>query len=354
VTVATKRPKNPVIREILRQGKGKDPRLVAAALETGKIESNYTNLPGGDADSVNWRQERASIYGGDMSIRRSVARFYKEAEGLDRGQPSYELAADVQRPAAQYRGRYKTAQGEALSLLKPSGPRQVSSPASPPVYQPAATPGVDNSQLRQQAALAYLQQGGIANSAATSALAGQYQALKDVPGVANRAKVQAPVSPSSTGGVSGVRVGTVRYAPTANRPGVDMTPGIQKLLKELAGTAGPITVGTGTNHSQMTANGNVSDHWEGNAADIPATGTRLTTLGADALLTYANGKTVQWLRNDGQVESVRVTAANARRLAASGGIFNVPYGSKRRIQVIANTHQGGDHTNHLHVGVTAV
>jgi hypothetical protein len=37
----------------------------------------------------------------------------------------------------------------------------------------------------------------------------------------------------------------------------------------------PLTIGTGSRHSRMTTSGNVSDHWGGNAADIPATGRNL-------------------------------------------------------------------------------
>ena len=109
---------NAVIKEILRQGRGRNKRHVKAALETGRIESNFTNPSGGDRDSAGWRQERRSLYPNPTNIRQSVARFYREAEKLDRGQPSWELAADVQRPAAQYRGRYKNASGEANSLLR--------------------------------------------------------------------------------------------------------------------------------------------------------------------------------------------------------------------------------------------
>jgi hypothetical protein len=113
--------RNPIISEILRQGRGKPRRYIAAALETGRVESNFTNPSGGDADSAGWRQERASLYRNPTNIRASVARFYQEARQHDRGQPSYRLAADVQRPAAQYRGRYRKARGEALSILHGSG-----------------------------------------------------------------------------------------------------------------------------------------------------------------------------------------------------------------------------------------
>jgi uncharacterized protein (TIGR02594 family) len=110
---------NPVIREILRQGRKRPRKHVKAALQTGKVESNFTNVGHGDADSVNWRQERASIYGGDMSIRRSVRRFYQEAAQHDaQGKKAWQLAADVQRPAAQYRTRYRDAAGTAESILR--------------------------------------------------------------------------------------------------------------------------------------------------------------------------------------------------------------------------------------------
>lgn len=118
---------NPVVSEILRQGRRLPvdrrtrKRRIKAALETGRIESNFTNPAGGDADSAGWRQERASLYADPTNVRKSVMRFYGEAAKLDRGQKSYQLAADVQRPAAQYRGRYKTASSEAESLLHGGG-----------------------------------------------------------------------------------------------------------------------------------------------------------------------------------------------------------------------------------------
>jgi hypothetical protein len=204
VTVATRiDPNNPVVKEILRQGKGKNPRHVAAALETGRVESNYQNLPGGDADSQGWRQERASLYKDPQNLKASVARFYAEAAKLDRGQPSYELAADVQRPAAQFRGRYKDVHAEALGLLKGASvpsPSKVSTSTSGSGSYQTSTPGVDNSGLRKQAVLSYLRQGGVNNQAATMALASQYSALKDVPGTTT---THASVLPSTPGRATG-------------------------------------------------------------------------------------------------------------------------------------------------------
>jgi hypothetical protein len=80
----------------------------------------------------------------------------------------------------------------------------------------------------------------------------------------------------------------------------------------------------------MTVDGNVSDHWAGNAADIPASGPSLTRLGRQALIAYG------------------MSPAKARTIR--GGLFNLQYGG-HRVQVIFNTNEGGDHFNHLHVGV---
>jgi murein DD-endopeptidase MepM/ murein hydrolase activator NlpD len=118
---------NRVKREILRQGKGRDKRHVKAALETARVEANFGNPSGGDSDSGGWRQERRRYYKDPTNIRNSVARFYREAKAKDRGQHSWELAADVQRPAKQYRGRYKGASREAESILRRRGTSTASS-----------------------------------------------------------------------------------------------------------------------------------------------------------------------------------------------------------------------------------
>lgn len=135
-------PNNPVVREIRRRAR-KVPRrnrarYEAAALQTGGVESGFRELTHGDADSQNWRQERASVYGkqwaatgGPTNTRASVDRFFRELAQLDRGQPSYELAADVQRPAAQYRGRYRDWHKASLNLIRGGVPSS-SSPRSVP------------------------------------------------------------------------------------------------------------------------------------------------------------------------------------------------------------------------------
>jgi hypothetical protein len=111
----------------------------------------------------------------------------------------------------------------------------------------------------------------------------------------------------------------------ADRAGMKTKGVVLRFVAEIGRMYGhPLTIGTGTNHSQMTVSGNVSDHWSGHAADIPASGHLLIKLGQLAL----------------------IAAGMSRRKARKihGGLFNV--GGH---QIIFNTYEGGDHTDHLHV-----
>lgn len=86
----------------------------------------------------------------------------------------------------------------------------------------------------------------------------------------------------------------------------------------------PLTGSDGTGHSRLTVNGNVSQHTTGNATDIPATGKRLIRMGQAALI--AAGMPREQARQQ------------------TGGLYNV-----NGHQIIFNTHEGGDHTDHLHI-----
>jgi cell wall-associated NlpC family hydrolase len=98
------------------------------------VESGLSNLPGGDRDSVGYFQMRASIwdqgpYAGYASKpERQLDWFLDQAEAVKkqriaRGLPvddkrQYgEWIADIERPAAQYRGRYQEQLDEAQALL---------------------------------------------------------------------------------------------------------------------------------------------------------------------------------------------------------------------------------------------
>lgn len=122
--------------------------------------------------------------------------------------------------------------------------------------------------------------------------------------------------------------GLVNVSAGANRKGMTLQPVVENFVGRIAQTYGkPLTIGTGTNHNEYVAGTHrESDHWTGYAADIPASGEALTKLGQSALV--AAGADPAW-------------AAKQK-----GGLFNI--GGK---QVIFNSMEGGNHFNHLHVGI---
>jgi len=135
-----------------------------AAVSTGLVESNLHNLNYGDADSLGWRQERASLYKNPTNLRASIRRFREEfLQQYDPGETAGEVAAQVQRPAEQFRGRYADRMGEAKQILRSvaGGPGQ-SNRAGLPSRSPGTytIPGVDNSGLRQQALQQYVTERG--------------------------------------------------------------------------------------------------------------------------------------------------------------------------------------------------
>ena len=102
---------------------GVSPKFMLAAFETGIVESGMKNLNYGDADSKGWRQERVSLYGdgpnGATNVNASAKRFFNECKQFDKdGQSAGQLAADVQRPRADLRGRYDEVRAKALALLE--------------------------------------------------------------------------------------------------------------------------------------------------------------------------------------------------------------------------------------------
>jgi hypothetical protein len=113
-----------ILRAINREARYiKDPHarrvFKKAAVETGIVESGLTNPSGGDADSAGWRQERRSLYANPTNINAAARRFRQEfQQHYQPGEKSYQVAAQVQRPRADLRGRYKDVQGQASAVLK--------------------------------------------------------------------------------------------------------------------------------------------------------------------------------------------------------------------------------------------
>lgn len=321
---------NPIISEILRQGRGKPRRHILAALETGRIESNFTNPSGGDQDSAGWRQERRSLYKNPTNVRASVRRFYQEAASLDRGQAAHELAADVQRPREDLRYKYRTARGEARAIL--GGGRTARDLPTPEAgmittsetrfdqegYQKALRGATLARLLSKRPEGSVLLRTGLLStqmperSEFVSKVVGERQVggTTPVPGMPARGG-----RTRASGGVKYVGADPSR-----------LTPAIKRFAEQVAAISGEdITADTGATHSKYTVNGRISQHWSGNATDIPATGKLLLKLGRSAL----------------------IAAGMPRKEAmkAKGGLYNV-----RGRQIIFLTNEGGNHFDHLHIG----
>ena len=110
-------------------------------------------------------------------------------------------------------------------------------------------------------------------------------------------------------------------------PSAPHTRAVLSFVGRVGQVAGKVLTPWGNeSHSLMTVNGNRSDHGSGNAADIPASGAELVRIGRAALV--AAGASPAWARKQ------------------TGGLFNI--GGH---QVIFNTYEGGNHTDHVHVSV---
>jgi hypothetical protein len=140
------------------------PIQVKAAIETGLVESGLRNLPGGDADSAGWRQERKRYYKDPTNLVASIDRFFEETAPLvGKYSRAGDLAAAVQRPAAQYRGRYQAVSARAQALMEGGGgssggsTRTITTTTGPPT-----TPeGLTRPQLLQQYLATRGQPGGL-------------------------------------------------------------------------------------------------------------------------------------------------------------------------------------------------
>jgi 3D (Asp-Asp-Asp) domain-containing protein len=134
----------------------------------------------------------------------------------------------------------------------------------------------------------------------------------------------------------GVR-GRVTVAPLANVPGKPIRPELLRLLASVAGIAGrEIVLTTGTNHSELTSSGRVSDHVLGLAGDFGSVANHFPISGG-----FGTRLAAAALRAAGLPE------AAAWRIAAAGGGHNVCHRGWR-VQVIWRT---GGHRDHVHIGL---
>lgn len=118
--MALTKPQKKLAKKILKVGRkrGASKQALIAAMETARVEANFSNPAGGDGTSVGWRQEIDS-YGSAkrrMNVKGAAKRFFSEAAEIgDRGSAG-ELAQAVQKSA--YPDRYGEHQAEAKSLVK--------------------------------------------------------------------------------------------------------------------------------------------------------------------------------------------------------------------------------------------
>jgi hypothetical protein len=324
-------------------------RYLRAALQTGIVESGIQNLHHGDADSQGWRQERASLYPNPTNVTASVRRFFAEAAQHDRGQPSWELAADVQRPAAQYRGRYKDVASEAAKLAHTGAGSDSENAAISEVskhlsYDPAAPAA---------SALATLARPQRVITAPTAPSYGKPN-VAQLPATPTQprqrldtgAALEALQALQPTGGSQKTTTTTTRTAseqPQSTAAGTfkisgpqpdRLKPHLVSFAEKVAGVYGhPLTGKDGSSHSKLTVNGNVSQHYTGNATDIfeingkPAVGKRLIDAGRAALIAAGMPR--------------------AKALKAPGGLYNV--GGHQIIFGVNGTQYGGNHLDHLHI-----
>lgn len=137
--------------------------------------------------------------------------------------------------------------------------------------------------------------------------------------------------------------GRVILAAGANLQGKPIQPITMHFVERMAAFLHkPITITTGTNHSQFTVGGKVSDHFSGHAADIGMA---------------ANGGTDDSPVGDRIMEAALVLAgvpeSKALAQARGGGLFTFAHNGER-IQCIWKTNEGGNHHNHVHVGVRPI
>lgn len=139
-------------------------------------------------------------------------------------------------------------------------------------------------------------------------------------------------APTRTRTPSGpTQLGNVTLASGADRAGARTGKGILGFARRVAGVYGqPLKITTGTNHNEYVAGTHrESAHWKGNAVDIAASGPELMRMGRAALA---------------------AAGMDPKQAAkAPGGLYNV--GGYQIIFGVSGASVGGDHTNHMHLGL---
>ena len=144
------------------------------------------------------------------------------------------------------------------------------------------------------------------------------------------------------GGLAGSAsgAGTFTIAPGANVPGKPLSPLLTAFIGRMATFYdATLVVTTGTNHDRYTTSGHISDHVSGNGADFGMVANGGTDDGPVGDAIAAAAFLAAGLPRD--VAIVRARAGGAQTIVSNG----------LRIQIIWKSDVGGNHHNHVHVGI---
>jgi hypothetical protein len=142
------------------------------------------------------------------------------------------------------------------------------------------------------------------------------------------------IGSAGAGGAGAVGKGNVSVQPRRLPAGQGAQPiksHVIEFVRRLSAAYGsPLTVWDNSTHNQfVSGSGRESQHWTGNAADIPMKGAALTRLGQTALVVAGASPSVAYKQ--------------------TGGAFTV-----NGVNILFNTNIGGNHFDHLHVGLTSL
>jgi len=114
-----------IVALMCRMAKPYGDKILLATFETAIVESGIHNLPYGDADSHGVFQQQYTQGWGSladtMNPPKATQMFLDAAVAANRRYPylsAGQLAAEVQRPLAIYRGRYEQVKGQAQALIR--------------------------------------------------------------------------------------------------------------------------------------------------------------------------------------------------------------------------------------------
>jgi hypothetical protein len=328
-----------VIKAIIRGGRkymrNAPPRerrkAINTAIAVGYTESRYRNLPGGDRDSQGWRQERAMYYDDPRNLKASVKRFYDEYKAdADPGSNLGDRAQAVQQSGTP--DVWDSLAPLANRIRKEFSGSVERGDVSRTGTRSTRIPGVDNSPLRRSYLQGYLQNRG--DPSALLELASNLEGAQDVP---------AKTIPGEKGQDRRRSVATRQANFDVKKDGWKGARSVGIQLSRMALKQGLTSVSE-KRDTVNTASGGVSDHYTGNkdsyAWDMSNGGAPTPQMDRAAMLIAKKlGAGKQW------------------RAQGRAGVLNVTKkveGRTYRFQMLYRTDVGGNHYNHIHLGIDRV